>query len=62
MTEKTNTEVYEIAGGEVTVWLDGGAICIKTRNPYDDPVDMGEDEAQELGELLLRLVKTVRGG
>ena len=46
--------VHELAGGEIAVWVDGG-IHIKTRNPYGDPVELGQEEARELAELLLRL-------
>ena len=54
-------EFYRIAG-EIDVWLeDGGAICLKSRNKNNDPIDMGEDEAEELGNLLLGLVKKARG-
>jgi hypothetical protein len=50
--------VYEISGGEILVWLDpSGIICLRTRNAYDDPVELAEHEATELAELLLRLVK-----
>ena len=28
---------------------------------YNDPVDMGEEEAKELGELLIRLAKEAAG-
>jgi hypothetical protein len=49
-------KVYEFAGGEVTVWIDG-CICIKTRNKCDDPVELADEEALELSELLKRLVK-----
>ena len=40
----------------VTVWLDGG-INIKTREPHGDPVEMSEEEALALSELLRRLVE-----
>ena len=47
--------VYELAGGELLVWLDGG-ICIKTVEPHGDPVELGEQEALDLARLLTRLV------
>jgi len=40
----------------ITVWVDGG-IHIKTRDPYGDPVEMSEEEALALSELLRRLVE-----
>lgn len=48
--------VYHLSGGEILVWQDGGAICIKTVSKSGDPIDMGEGEALELAELLQRLV------
>jgi len=48
--------VYHLSGREILVWQDGGAICIKTVSKFDYPIDMGEDEALELAELLQRLV------
>jgi hypothetical protein len=48
--------VYHLSGGEILVWQDGGAICIKTVSKSGDPIDMGEDEALELAELLQWLV------
>jgi len=50
--------VYELAGGEIVVWADeSGGIMLKVRQPFGDPVELGEAEALELGELLLRLAK-----
>jgi hypothetical protein len=50
--------VYELAGGEITLWLeDSGAIMLKVREPFGDPVELGEEEALELAERLTRLVK-----
>jgi hypothetical protein len=54
--------VYEMAGGEVDVWVDpGGAICLKVRNEFNDPVELAEHEAIALGELLIRLAREQRG-
>ena len=50
--------VYELAGGEITLWAeDSGAIMLKVREPFGDPVELGEEEALELAALLARLVK-----
>jgi hypothetical protein len=43
----------------ITVWVDGG-IHIKTSNPYGDPVEMSEDEALALADLLRKLVQDQR--
>ena len=53
--------VYELAGGEIDVWVDpGGAICLKTRNQFNDPIELAEHEALALAELLTKLVKEQR--
>ena len=50
--------VYELAGGEITLWAeDSGAIMLKVREPFGDPVELGEEEALELAELLTRLAR-----
>jgi len=55
--------IHEVAGGEIAVWTEpSGAIILKVRNKYKDPVDMAEHEALELAELLIRLVKEQRDG
>ena len=56
------THVYEMAGGDIDVWVDpGGAICLKVRNEFDDPVELAQHEAVALAELLIRLAKEERG-
>jgi hypothetical protein len=60
MTQSTS-HVYELAGGEIDVWVDpGGAICIKTRNQFNDPIELAEHEALALADLLTKLVKEQR--
>jgi hypothetical protein len=58
MAERKLPEVFKFSDGEVAVWYDG-CICIKavTRAPHDDPVELTEDEAIELAQVLLRLAK-----
>lgn len=54
----SNSTVYELAGGEIVVWAEeSGAIMLKVRQPFGDPVELGEEEALELGALLTRLAK-----
>jgi hypothetical protein len=51
------TQVFKIAGGDIEVWVDpAGSICLKARNRFDDPIELGEQEALSLSELLARLV------
>lgn len=61
MTADRTPHVYELAGGEIDVWVDpGGAICLKIRNQFNDPVELGEHESLALAELLTKLVKELR--
>ncbi|WP_332854863.1 hypothetical protein [Duganella sp. S19_KUP01_CR8] len=52
--DKQETEVFEIASGDISVWVDGG-IHLKVNAPGKDPVELGKQEALKLGELLVRL-------
>jgi hypothetical protein len=49
--------VYKLSNGDVAVWHDGSSICIKTRSGYGDPVEIADDEAEELAAILLRLTR-----
>lgn len=52
----STTPVYELADGDITVWVEeSGAIMLKVREPFGDPVELGEQDAHELGALLVRL-------
>jgi hypothetical protein len=58
---KDNVEVYEMASGDISVWVESsGAICIKLNGKFNDPVELGEREALELGALLVRLAREQR--
>ena len=54
MTEQRT--VYKIAGGDVVLWSVDGTIHIKTMNKYNDPVELTDEDAVELSQLLARLV------
>jgi len=50
--------VYELAGGDITVWVEeSGVIMLKVREAFGDPVELGEQDALELGALLVRLAQ-----
>jgi hypothetical protein len=50
--------IYELSGGDITVWAEeSGAIILKVREPFGDPIELGEEDALELAALLVRLVK-----
>jgi len=46
--------VFYFEGREIAVWMDG-CICIKTRNKYNDPIELSDEEAIDLANLLIRL-------
>ncbi|UUZ48576.1 hypothetical protein LP420_38720 [Massilia sp. B-10] len=52
--DKQETEVFEMASGDISIWVDGG-IHLKVNTPGRVPVELGEQEALKLGELLVRL-------
>lgn len=55
--------IHEAASGEIAIWIDeAGCICLKSRNKYHDPVELSEDEALELANLLIRLVEEIKRG
>lgn len=57
----SDAQVHELAGGEILVWQEkSGAIMLKAQQKYNDPVELGEEEALELAELLTQLVKSAR--
>lgn len=57
-----DTKIYEMASGDIAVWVDEEAacICIKTRNKYQDPVELSEEEALGLANLLTKLVNEMK--
>lgn len=59
--DKQSTEVFEMASGDISIWVDGG-IHLKVNAAGSDPVELGETEALELGRLLIRLVEDQRNG
>ena len=55
-----NGLVHTVAD-HVTLWIaDGGSIHIKTRDPYGDPVELAEHEAEELVEVLNELIAELK--
>jgi hypothetical protein len=61
MSNKQQINIYEIADGDIDIWLEpGGSICLKTRTKFNDPIELAEHEAIELAQLLLKLVKEQR--
>lgn len=49
-----------MASGDISVWVVDGSIHLKVNSEFKDPVELGESEALELGELLVRLAKEQR--
>lgn len=51
-----NGDVYILAGGEVSIWLDeGGAVMLKLSSASKDPIELGEGEVFELIEILTKI-------
>lgn len=46
---------YVLFGGDVALWEEDGVIMLKTCDPHGDPVELNEDEAMTLSQLLLKL-------
>ena len=54
------TPVFTVAD-DVSLWVaDGGSIHIKTRDPYGDPVELSEEDALRLADILRQLVDQLR--
>jgi len=61
MTMTARITVHKVAGGDVQLWHDPtGEIFIKTIDWYNDPVELNVDEATELAEILIRLVREIK--
>lgn len=58
--EKRETEIFEMASGDISIWVDGG-IHLKVNTTGKVPVELGEKEALKVGELLVRLANEQRG-
>lgn len=61
MTSDPAPRIYELVGGELDVWVEpGGAIFLRTRNRFNDPIELGERDALALADLLKTLVAELR--
>jgi hypothetical protein len=57
----SHTNIHELAGGDLAVWQDeSGTVFLKLQEKHGDPVELGEEEALELAELLIQLVKNAQ--
>ena len=57
-----NTDLHVLLDGDVRVWInEGGAISLLARDKHNDPVEMNEDQAQEVIAVLTELVRKCRG-
>ena len=51
-------KIYRMASGDILVWVgEGGGICLRPNSSSSDPIELGESEALDLANLLIRLVK-----
>ena len=54
------TKVYQVSGGELEAWADPcGSVMIRINSKYQDPLELGEGEVQELIEILQNLLKEI---
>lgn len=57
MNKEFENSVHEVAGDEILVWLESPSVVrIKSLNLYDDPIDMGEGEAEDLAATIAKLL------
>jgi hypothetical protein len=53
-------EVHELAGGEISLWIDDDAsIHLKSNNKFKDPIELNANEARKLAQLLLKLADKI---
>jgi hypothetical protein len=53
--------MYKIAGGEIIIWAESGTpIMLKVNQKYGDPVELCEHEAQELIDVVAKLLEESR--
>ncbi len=51
---------YVLFEGDVILFVQDGVIKLKTCDPHGDPVEMNEEQASTLGNLLLKLATESR--
>jgi hypothetical protein len=51
---------YVLFEGDVILFVQNGVVMLKTCDPYGDPVEMSDEEATVLGNLLLKLATESR--
>lgn len=57
MTEDYKNSVHEVAGGEILIWLEApNTVRMRSLNRYDDPIDMGEGEAESVAQAIAKLL------
>lgn len=55
-------DVHELLDGDIRVWInEGGAISLIVRDKHGDPVELNEDEAEGLVNVLVDLIRKCRG-
>jgi hypothetical protein len=58
----SNRSVHTVSD-HVSLWIDPvGSSHIKTNDPYGDPVELTEEDAEELATILTKLVHELRHG
>ena len=53
--------IKNFSDGEVSIWFEeNGGVFIKCHEPYNDPVELSEDEAEEVARWLMDIVERLR--
>jgi hypothetical protein len=56
-------DIKRIADGDVCLWIDqDSSVHIKAVSEHGDPVELTEDEAEELGNALISMSQQLREG
>jgi hypothetical protein len=56
-----DAEVFHLSNREVSIWInEGGAVSLKAVDRHGDPVELSEEEALEVAQILNRLVSKLR--
>lgn len=62
MNQRGNNKLV-FAGGDVYVWIEqDSSVHIKAVTDHGDPVELTEDEAEELGNALISMSQQLREG
>ena len=53
----TGSNAYVLFGGDIALWVEDGAVMLKTCDPHGDPAALNAQEAATLARLLRELAE-----